>query len=296
MRTSCANSQRGIALIVALLVVAIVATMALLFTERQQLWMRQLENRNSLTIATTIAYSAIDMARLTLRDDARNNKVDHLLEAWTIPIPPIAVEAGHIAGRLSEQQGHFNLTNLLPASNATVNEDTPALTRASRAFGIPAKDIANVLRAFQDVRKLEPNSAPELSELLRRASISPANGQILTEHATVLPEGTPINANFADAESLQAAIADLSSGEASALIARRTGNPFMSLSEFRSALPARLRNTLNEDAVSVQSSYFMVIVDAWYEQVHLGYEAMLRRDGANLPKVLWTRRSTLADS
>lgn len=295
-RTRGVRQQQGIALIVALLVVAIVATMALLFTERQQLWMRQLENRNGLTIATTIAYAAIDMSRLTLRDDARNNKVDHLLEPWTIPIPPIAVEEGHISGRLNEMQGRFNLTNLLPSSDTAVRENDAALLRASRALGVPSSDLAKLLRAFQELRKTEPNGMPELPELLRRASLPAASAQALTPHLVILPEATPINANFADAETLQAAIEDLSAAEAGALIARRTGNPYMKMEDFKAALPVRLRSSLDEQAVALQSRYFMVVVDAWFNDVHLGYEAMLRRDEVGLPQVLWTRRSSLTDS
>lgn len=289
--------QTGMALIVALLVVAMVAAMSLLFTSRQQLWMRQLENRNGFTTATMIAFAAIDMTRLTLRDDARNTKVDHLLEPWTIPIPPIAVEEGHIAGRLRELQGRFNLANLLPASDTTVKEDDPALLRASRALGVATGDIARLLRAFQALRKQEPNSTPELAELLERAGLQSDGSQAaLLQHTVILPEATPVNANFADAETLQASIAGLSSGDASAVIARRASKPFMSMDEFREALPAGLRAGLKEDAITLQSRYFIVEIDAWFNQVHLGYEAQLRRDGTNMPEVLWSRRSSFADS
>lgn len=294
--TSGQIRQRGLALIVSLLVVAMVAAMVLLFTSRQQLWMRQLENRNGFTTATTIAFAAIDMTRLTLRDDARNNQVDHLLEPWTIPIPPIAVEEGRIAGRLRELQGRFNLANLLPANGGTVKEDDPALVRASRAIGVSTGEIARLLRAWQELRKLEPTSTPELSELLRRAALQTGSREALLQHLVLLPEATPVNANFASPEALQASIEGLSSGDASALIARRASKPYMNMDEFREALPANLRTGLKAQAVEVQSRYFIVEVDAWFNDVQLGYEALLKRDGNNLPRVLWARRSKLADS
>lgn len=289
------SRQQGLALIVALLVVAIVAAMAFLFTARQQLWMRQLENRNGFTTATMIAFAALDMTRLTLRDDARNNQVDHLLEPWTIPIPPIAVEEGHISGRLNELQGRFNLANLLPPAGTAVKEDDAGLLRLARTLGVSTGEIAKLLQAFQEVRKIEPTSTPELSELLRRAALQASSEEVLRKHLVLLPETTPINANFASTEALQASIADLSSGDASALISRRASKPFMNLDEFKEALPAKLRTGLKENAVSVESRYFRVEIDAWFSEVHLGYEALLKRDGKNMPQVLWARRSSLMD-
>ena len=47
--------EQGIALVVSLLVVAIVASLALLFTARQQLWLRQIENRNNFSMAQGVA-------------------------------------------------------------------------------------------------------------------------------------------------------------------------------------------------------------------------------------------------
>lgn len=289
--------QNGIALIVALLVVAIVAGMALLFTERQQMWMRQLEVRNNFTLATTSAFSAINMARLTLRDDARNNQVDHQREAWTIPIPPMSVENGRIAGHLQELNGHYNLYNLLPTDGTlTVSDDSAAIKRVASAMGITNGDLTKVLRAVLTVRKAEPRSTPELDEALQRTDLSAQSRENLLKHAILLPETTPINVNFADAEAMQAAIAGLTANDASNLIAQRAGAPFMTLASFTSALPEKLRNSLDGSAISVQSTYFMVQIDAWFDDIHMGYESMLLRNGTDLPSILWTRRANLADS
>jgi general secretion pathway protein K len=289
--------QQGIALVVALLVVAIVTVMALMFTERQQLWMRQLENRNGFTLATTSIFSAINMARLTLRDDARANKADYAQEAWTMPIPPIAVEDGHIAGQLSDLNGRFNLTNLLPASNATViTGDEANIARAAKAFGISSNELTKFLKEYQSIRKLEPASNPELTELLQRVTLSQNTVDVLTKHTVVLPETTTLNVNFADAESLQASITGLTSGDASALVTHRASEPFMKLEDFQAALPEKIRNTFEDGAVSVQSTYFLVKIEAWFNNVHLEYGALLYRPGTDLPTIIWTRRGTQADS
>lgn len=295
-QTLSLRKERGVALIISLLVVAIVTALALLFTARQQLWMRQIENRNNFTMAIDVAIAAIDMSRLTLRDDARRNKYDHLLEPWTIPIPPIAVEQGKVSGRISELQGKFNLTNLLPDQGTTVRADNKDLARAARAFGVTASNLALLLTQYQSLRKREPYSTPELGELMRLAGL-PADNQAAFEHnVNVLPEKTPVNVNFASTEALQAAIDGLSSSDASNVVSQRTGNPFQTLDAFAKVLPESLRTNATEDKVTVQSRYFMVDIDAWFNDMHSGYQALLRRNGTQIPQLIWARRSKLAPS
>lgn len=284
--------QRGMALVLSLLIVAIVAALALLFVQRQQLWMRQLEHRAGFTAATTAAFVAIDMVRLTLRDDARNNQVDHLLEPWTIPIPPVAIEDGHIGGHITELQGRYNLANLLPAEGAKLDET--ALQRVANAISISAADLGKLLTQWQALRKREPGVSPELAELAGDAGLSADAAQRVVRHLVLLPESTPINVNFATTEALMAAIPGLNSGDASAVQARRSGNPFKSVAEFTASLPEALRQQ-GSSGVAVQSRYFMVEVQARFDRVQLGYEALLRRDGANLPALLWARRAAQAN-
>lgn len=288
--------NRGIALIISLLVVSIVAGLALLFTARQQLWMRQIENRNNFSMAVDAAIAAIDMCRLTLRDDARRSQYDHLLEPWTIPIPPISIEEGKLAGRITEQQGKLNLTNLLPPKNEALRSDDTGISRAARAFGISSGTLSSVVRAYQNIRKLEPNGTPDLAELIRLAGLDADARAILERYVVVLPDKTPIDVNFAGAEVLQAAIEGLSSGDAQKIVSERTGNPFKTLDEFTRALPASSRAGANSKTAAVQSSFFLVDIDAWFNEMHTGYQALLQRDGTRMPRVLWARRSKLGTS
>lgn len=294
MRHAPLRRQRGIALIISLLVVAIVAALALAFTARQQLWMRQIENRNNFTMAIGVAVAAIDMTRLTLRDDARRNSADNLLEPWTIPIPPIAVEQGKVAGRVTELQGRYNLTNILPGQGTNLREDDATLRRVAQAFSLSPTELSRVLRAYQSLRKREPAATPELTELLRLATIPNERQSLFMQNFNVLPEKTPLNVNFASAEALQAAVNGLSQSDAANLVAQRTGNPFKSYDEFAKALPQGVQAGLSSEVVSVQSRYFMADIDAWFNDMHTGYQALLRRDGSNMPALLWARRSKLA--
>lgn len=291
------SRQRGMALIVALLVVAIVAALSLLALSRQQQWTRQLEHRANFTTAAQIAFAAMDMTRLTLRDDARRNRFDHLKEAWTIPIPPIAAEQGQVGGRLRELQGRYNLTTLVSGLGSTaVEESNATVVRVARAYSLPASSLALVIRAYQAQRKRESGATPGLGELLREAGVTASQQEQFRAAFAVLPEATPVNVNFADAAALQAAIDGLTASEAEAVVAQRTSAPFETWAAFTATLPERLRGVGQDQAVSIASRYFMVEVDAWFYDVFLGYEGLLRRDGTNMPTVLWLRRRNLADS
>ena len=101
--------QRGIAVITAILIAAIVASLAFALSARERQWLNLVGNRNDLHAAQSTALSALDLMRLTLRDDMRNSQLDHLLETWTVPIPPVDVDEGKVSGRLIELQGRFNL-------------------------------------------------------------------------------------------------------------------------------------------------------------------------------------------
>jgi general secretion pathway protein K len=107
-----AGRQRGIAVITAILIAALVASLAFALSARQRQWLNVVSNRADLSAARSLALSGVDLARLTLRDDMRGNQSDHLLEAWTVPVPPLKVEQGRVGGRLAELQGRFNLYNL----------------------------------------------------------------------------------------------------------------------------------------------------------------------------------------
>ncbi|MGL6041599.1 MAG: hypothetical protein ACRC01_10425, partial [Deefgea sp.] len=105
--------QRGVAIIAALMVAALVASVAGLLMLRQQRALQQLEIRKDTAEARAATWSVLQLVRLTLRDDARAGQPDHLLKPWAVPIPEIKIENGAMSGRLTELNGRFNLANLL---------------------------------------------------------------------------------------------------------------------------------------------------------------------------------------
>jgi general secretion pathway protein K len=302
--------QYGMALITAILIVALVASLAFALSARERLWLTQLGNRNAFAAAQSTVLSAIDLARLSLRDDMRNNHVDHLLEAWTVPVPPVNVEDGRVGGRIVELQGRLNLYTL--QSDGEVNAaGVLALQRLLSTQSLPAgwagkmaEAMAEQVALWQKARKSDAAMAKitskllpvsGLAELAELAGLTGADADRLAtiEHLTVfLPESTPVNVNFAPPEILMAVTPGLSLNEAERLVNRRARAHFTSTQEFIRALPEKLRESISTSATlyTVESQYFLSEAGAQYGRVYVRLQALLYRQRSKMPEIVWVRR------
>ena len=92
--------QRGLALVTAVLIVAIVATVAASLALGQQIWIRQAQNFTDRAQADKVIDGALQFAMLILEKDLRDHpETDDLGEDWAKPqVTP--VEGGTAAGRM----------------------------------------------------------------------------------------------------------------------------------------------------------------------------------------------------
>lgn len=288
--------QRGIAIITALLVVAMVAALAMTLAARTGLWLNQVQNRQDFVSAQVMARGAIDLARLTLRDDARKNQVDHLQEAWAIPIPAINAEAGKVGGRIMDVQGLFNLANLL--KNGQLDQESIAgLKRLFPLLGVDAKLADRLQDYLQQAleRQGEAEVAPffpfvDLSELMDVPGFDAVVIDRLKTALVVLPKPSSVNVNFVSPEVLVALMPGLSMSDAGSVISARSGTHFATVNAFAAALPDTMSGTLGRGLYSVTSQYFLAEIDTWFGRVHMRHQALLARDGNQIPDVVWVRR------
>jgi general secretion pathway protein K len=296
------------ALITAILIAALVASLAFALSARERLWLTQLGNRDDFAAAQSTVLSAIDLARLTLRDDMRKNHVDHLFEAWTVPVPPINVEDGRVGGRVIELQGRFNLYTL--QSDGKVNAASVlALQRLLSTQNLPSGWAAKLAEAMAEqvalwlkTRKTDAAAAritskllpvTSLAELAGLAGLSGADADKLAmiEPLTVfLPESTLVNVNFAPPEVLMAVTPGMSLNEAENLVSRRARAHFTSVQDFVKALPEKLRTSSATTLYTVESQYFLSEAAAWYGRVYVRMQALLYRQRGRMPEIVWVRR------
>ncbi len=105
--------QRGVALVMAVLIVALATILAAEVGFRGYLDQRRTVNTFSLDQAFEIAMGGEAWASDALRRDKMQsgNKTDDFTEEWATPIPPIPLEdvGGEFEGTLEDMQGRFNL-------------------------------------------------------------------------------------------------------------------------------------------------------------------------------------------
>ena len=107
------QKQRGVALITAIFLVAIVVTITSMMSLNQQVWIRQVQNMTDKSQATSVLQGAYLSAAALLAADAKLNDSDHLKELWaTLPLGGEA-EGGLYIGTASDAQSLFNLNNLV---------------------------------------------------------------------------------------------------------------------------------------------------------------------------------------
>lgn len=297
------SRERGIAVVTAIMIATFVAALAFALTTRERLWLNQMQNRNDLAAAQAVAFAAIDLARLTLRDDMRSTQVDHLLESWTVPVAPIEVDEGKASGRLIEMQGRFNLFNL--QSGGLVNQaGVVALQRLLATLYMPtdwaekmAQEMASralLLEKQQQASpgRIRPKLLPvaNLSELADLSGIDFGKLAVLEPLVAILPETTTVNVNFASPEVLMALTPGLTTYEAEQLVSRRAFTYFKSVAGFVNALPERLRPLSGYDVYCVESQYFLSEVESWFGRVQVRYLALIYRQRNKMPELVWLRR------
>lgn len=107
------HRQNGVALLTALVVLAIAATLA-----AGMIWSRDLDERRTASllqgnVAQQYALGAEAWAEQILYRDAQQNKGKTCLDQdWAAQLPPLPIEGGQITGKLEDMQGRFNINNL----------------------------------------------------------------------------------------------------------------------------------------------------------------------------------------
>lgn len=299
--------QRGAVLIVAMLIVALAATAASVMIQQQDLSIRQLEAVRDYEQARWMLKGGTHWARAVLAQDARTSTVDHGGELWATGLPPTEIEIGTLSGEIRDQQGLFNLNNLVRDGKAS-DRDIEALKRLLRAIGLRT-DLADAIVDWIDADsdRRAPGSAEDPDYLQRPVPYRTANQPLsdvgdlhrvrgcdeevilrLRQFATVLPRRTPVNVNMAPPEVLLAVVDGLTVAEAVVLAGSRAAAPMRDNSDFRTRLPRReLR--VNDDDISVQTQFFLVQGRAAVGKADVRMQVLLQRNGVALPSILWQR-------
>lgn len=309
------NSQRGVAVITALLLTTLAVTIVGSLFWQQQVQVRSIENQRLQLQKQWILRGALDWTRLILREDKRiSGGVDHLGEPWAVPLAETRLDqyvekerAGEVpdaalSGGIMDANARFNLRNILPkgapepkaeevaafARLLTNLQLNPALAKATATLMASAqtkpKDAGSPSSSVE-ASSPRPMSIEHVDDLLAVPGFTPEILAKLRDYVIVLPKDTPININTAPAEVLSAKIDKLTLADAMALVSARQRKAFTRREDL--VLPP----SVDPSGVQVAygSEYFLINGNVRLNRAGMEMQALMHRAANGNTTVLWIR-------
>jgi general secretion pathway protein K len=300
------KAQSGVAVVLAMGVVALAAIAAASMLASQSTWARHAELSAEHVQAQALVQAGVDWARALLSDDRRMSAVDHLGEPWAMRLPPVPVDNGQLAGQIDDQHGRLNLNNLVRNGAASPSHvaqfrrlleilDLPATLADSLADWLDADTEPQSQGGAEDAYYLglpSPYLAANrpLADVAELAAVRGFDEGVrarLRPFVAALPAVTSINVNTASAEVLAAVVRDLALDDARALTALRERAYFRNISEFLAQLPKGA--TVEGNDISTASQYFLASVRVTIGGAQAQGSALLARDQTGWPAVIWRK-------
>jgi general secretion pathway protein K len=306
--------QRGVALIVAVLIAALATMLAASVSFKGYMDQRRTANALAMDQGFEVALGGEAWAADALRRDKQQSaKTDDFTEEWATPIPPIPLDDGKgnvygdFEGQLEDMQGRFNLNSLVVLEGGQLKTDPLAMARFERLLELLdmetkwAKVIADWIDS--DVQPEFPDGAEDptytglsppyrtanmpvtrASELLSLTGFGLDRYRKLEPFVTALPIGTPINLCTASPELLDALVA----GRRQFTMARdntaetRKQRCFPTKEDYQSALsPAEREELVKGKVIDVTSSYFRATIWVTIGTTEYTLYSLLYRSGNN---------------
>ena len=268
------RSQRGLALISALLIVSLAGVLG-----AARMFALQLETQASRALigsaqARLLALGIEELAAEILAEDALSSDTDHYGEPWFRGLGDMNVGPMRIQGTMEDMQGRFNLNNLVTPQGTPDMIAVDQFRRLLRvlqldetlayrtldwmdADNLPQSSVGAEDEAY--TRLAPPYQAPnrpmeDVSELLAVEGVDAEIWRALSPHVAALPvAGTPIPVNVNTAtEAVLLSLAEYPDpARAQRWRERQLSGGMVDLGEVQSALPSQMAGR-----VSLSSNWF----------------------------------------
>jgi general secretion pathway protein K len=308
--------QRGAALLTAMIIVTLIATLASAMVWQQWRAVQIEAAERARTESAWVLLGALDWARLILREDLRsggaNANIDHLGEPWATPLAEARLSTflaadkqnasdddgpeAFLSGTIVDAQSRYDLMWLVNTNEdgKQVPEQFAILERLCGFLGLASSVAVQIDEGLRAAGSAAPAAnaplMPSKAEQLVWLGVDPASVAALAPYVTLLPGPMPVNVNTAPREVL-AAVTGTDLATAERIVQQRQGAPFQSVESFASAIPGY---TAQADALAVSTQYFEVrgrlrLADHVLEQVSL-----VQRINGQV-NVKWTERVASTD-
>ncbi len=303
---------RGVALIIALVVVALATILATRIGAQSTLDQRRAATLLAQEQGFEVALGAEAWAIEILRGDyERNSRQVTFDQAWATPLPPIPIDGGSIEGQLVDLQGRFNVNNLVtPAGDK--NEFAYAWFQRLLARlqlepkwasllvdWIDIDSVADGVDGAEDgvYTSLTPpyrtanRPITSTSELLALPGFGRERYQLLAPYIAALPVGTPLNVCTASGPVLDALAPGLAAfgQDPKQLASNRVKGCFPALNDVNGALQPLLKAPEKAAAsalLSDSSRYFRAATIVSIGTTELTLYSLIERNPGGYSRVI----------
>ncbi|WP_181157243.1 type II secretion system minor pseudopilin GspK [Pseudomonas poae] len=279
-----AAKQRGMAIISALLIAAVVAVLAGSMLTRQTVFTRSLEAEQLRAQGQWLLQGALERNRQMLWEARQKDVLTRLDQPWA------RSQGGSFEGRVEDEQGKFNLRNLVNRGQPDA-EQLQSFERLCRTIGMDPAVSQRISRRViaSYVAPVQYPMLRSLDDLSGIEGLDPVSLQRMQAFVSVLPVNTWVNGNTASAELLSAVVPQLSLSQAHGLVSERdSGQWFINRGDFvnRLHMPHVVADSVR---VGITSEWFRVQGQVRRDQRRVTMEALLHRPEDRRPRVIWSR-------
>lgn len=304
------SSQKGVALITALLIVALATVITVQLSTRLQLDIRRTGNIIASDQALLYMIEAEYWARRILRDDRLNNDYDSFEEDWAMEIPPLPVEGGTVQGKLSDLQACFNINSIVQ-NNQPVALAQDRFSRLMQTLpNPPTTDLSQSIIDWLDDNVIftSPDGAEDSYYLNLESPYRSANQAIQSISELRLIKGfeddqifqdtegllcafgpaASINVNTAPAEVLQSLAANIHASTVEDIITQSHEEPYDPYDTMQDFLNRHNLSTIITDTrgLSVSSDYFLLETEAHIGQARTIMYSVIYRQASGDTEVI----------
>ncbi|MBL4759682.1 MAG: type II secretion system minor pseudopilin GspK [Mariprofundaceae bacterium] len=304
------HAEKGAALIIVLGLVAVIAGWAATAGYEDMLSLRRAENAVVGMKAELACLSALALAKVALKQDARDGNVDSLDDDWAQVSAPFPIDDGLVLGEVIDANRYLNLNDLVDAKGQAV---LPMVNVAKRLFAAKKLDtgLVDALVDWMDIddvpfglggvensgyydKRYRVKNAPldRVAELYLIKGFDKDVMDALKDVVTVWPlvkgaEYSKVNVNTAQESVLLAMFPNMSDVDKDDVMNNRS---YDSVDMLKMALWAQGKEAQAMFShLSVVSNHFMVRVHAVFGRADRQEEYGLSRDGEKIT-LLWRER------
>lgn len=304
------------AIVTALLVVMLAATVASALIAQQSAALTRTQRTNERTQLMLHAQTTLEWARTALRVQQKNSTYVALNQPWAQGLVARPIDTAVATGVLRDAQAKFNINNLIDGAGKRREADAeifaqllttlkldaaimPAiidwLDRDDDVSGAVGAENAYYWRLQQPIRAAN-RTIINIDELRRVKGMTEATFTALSPFITALPtingERTRVNVNTASSTLLAALFAEQKTDEIAETIRLRE-LPYIDIADIKTRRP-RLNTMIVDNFLDSRSRYFEASLAITGEASQVRHAALLQlaattSEATSLPAIIWVK-------